>query len=61
MMKSREPTTDPAPLLLVKAIGSSKSLVRDVCLLMFRGVSLAVVPLLAFRVDQTSKVRTKAT
>ena len=42
MMKFRESSTNPAPLLFVKATGCGKYLVRDVHSVMFRGVSLTV-------------------
>ena len=60
MMKFRESPSVPAPLLFVKATGGGKSLVRDIHSVMFRGVSLTIVPLLALGADQTSKVTTKS-
>ena len=59
LMKFRESSVVPAPLLFVKATGGGKSLVRDIHSVMFRGVSLTIVPLLALGADQTSKVITK--
>ena len=59
-MKFRESNTSPSPLLFVKSIGGGKSLVRDMNLVMFCGVSLTIVPFLALGADQASKVCTKA-
>ena len=47
MMKFRESPAVPAPVLLVKATGGGKSLVRDIHSVMCCGVSLTIVPLLA--------------
>ena len=60
MMKFRESSIVPAPVLFVKATGGGKSLVRDIHSVMFRGVSLSIVPLLALGADQTSNVRKKS-
>ena len=56
MMKFRESPTVPAPILFVKATGGGKYLVRNIHLVMFRGVSLTIVPLIALGANQTSKV-----
>ena len=60
LMKFRDSSVAPAPPLFVKATGGGKSLVRDIHSVMFRGVSLAIVPLLALGADQTSKVSSKS-
>ena len=60
LMKFRDSHTIPAPILFVKATGGGKSLVRDIHSVMFRGVSLTIVPLLALGADQTSKIGTKS-
>ena len=60
MMKFRGSPTVFAPIFLVKATSGGKSLVRDIFSMMFRGVSLTIVHLLALVVDQTSKVSTNS-
>ena len=60
MMKFRDPPTFPTHILFVKATDGGKSLVRDINLVMFRGVSLTIVPLLVLGADQTLKVSTKS-
>ena len=45
----------PAPVLLVKATGGGKALVCDIHSVMFRGISLTIVPPIALGVEQTSE------
>ena len=60
MMNFKDSSSVPVPLLFVKVTGSDKYLVRGIHLVMFRGVSLTSIPLLALGADQTSKVGTKS-
>ena len=60
MMKVKVSPIEPAPLLFVKPTGGGKSLVRDVNSVMFRGVALTIVPILALGADQSVNVRTNA-
>ena len=60
LMKIRHSPMKPAPLLFVKPTGGGKSLVRDLHAVMFRGITLTIVPMLALGSDQAEKVRQKA-
>ena len=50
----------PSPLLFVHPNGGGKSLVRDEYLVLFRGVSLTIVPVLSLGANLAVKVRDKA-
>ena len=60
MINFRKKSTAPAPILFVKTTGGGKSLVRDIHLVVFHGVSLTIVPPPALGVDQTSNVCNKS-
>ena len=60
LMKFRESSAVPAPLLFIKATGGGKLLVRNIHLVMFRGVSVTIIPLLTLGADQMSKISTKS-
>ena len=60
MMKFRDSPLKPSSVLFVHPTGGGKSLVRDVHSVLFRGVSLTVVPMLSLGVDLSMKVREKA-
>ena len=59
MMKFRDSFIMPAPLLFVKATGGRKTLMRDIYMIMFCGVSLTIFPLLALGADQALKAESK--
>ena len=59
MMKFRESPAVPAPVLLVEVTSGGKSLVWDIHSVIFCGISLTIVPLLALGADETSKVCNK--
>ena len=61
MMKVMDVTHIPAPIFFVKETGGGKSLVRDIHSVIFRGVLLTILPLLALGAEQSSKVLLKAT
>ena len=50
----------PLSLLYIERTGGGKSLVCDVFSVMFCGVSLTIVPILALGADQKSKVDRRA-
>ena len=60
MMKFKLSSNKPSPLLFVHPTGGGKSLVRDVHSVLFRGVSLTIVPVLSLGADLAAKVRQKA-
>jgi len=59
MMQFKLSSCKPSPLLFVHQTGGGKSLVRDVYSVLFRGVSLTIVPVLFLGADLTVKVRDK--
>ena len=60
MMKFRDSPMKPSSLLFVHPTGGGKSLVRDVHSVLFRGMSLTIVPVLSLGADSSIKVRQKA-
>ena len=60
LMKFKQSPVKPAPLLFVKATGGGKSMVRDVHSVMFRAVSLTIVPILSLGADQCMKMNSRA-
>ena len=60
MMKFKASLLKPSSILFVHPTGGGKSLVRDVHSVLFRGVSLTVVPVLSLGADLSEKVRQKA-
>ena len=60
MIKFKSSTQQPSPVLFVQPKGGGQSLVRDVRSVLFRGVSLTIVPVLALGVDLLVKVRQNA-
>ena len=60
LMKFKDSPLKPSSVLFVHPTGGGKSLVRDVHSVLFRGVSLTIVPVLALGVDLSGKVREKA-
>ena len=50
----------PSSLLFIHPTGGGKSLVRDVYSVIFRGVSLCIVPILSLGSDQKVKINIKA-
>mmetsp|Transcript_10654 Transcript_10654/g.15037 ORF Transcript_10654/g.15037 Transcript_10654/m.15037 type:complete len:201 (-) Transcript_10654:50-652(-) len=60
MMRFRTSSVPPSPVLLVSPTGGGKSLIRDVYSVLFRGVSLTIVPTLALGLDQKDKVWKRA-
>ena len=60
MINFRDSPSIPAPVIFVTAIGSGKSLVRDIHFVMFHGVILAIVSLFTLGTYQTPKVSAKS-
>ena len=56
MMKFRDSPLKPSSLIFVHPTGGGKSLVRDVHSVLFRGVSLTIVPVLSLGADLSIKV-----
>ena len=59
MINFRNPTTVPAHVLFINATGGGEPLIRDIHFVMFCGVSLTIVYMIALGADQTLKVNTK--
>ena len=59
MMKFKLSSYKTSPLLFVHPTGSGKSLARDVRSVIFRGVSLTIVPALSLGADLAVNIRQK--
>jgi len=60
MMKFKSSHHKPAPVLLVYPMGGGKSLVQDNHSVLFRTISLTIVPVLSLGADFSIKVKQKA-
>ena len=60
MMKCKSSPLNPSSILFVYSTSGRKSLARDVHSVLFRGVSLTVLPVLSLVADLSAKVRQKA-
>ena len=60
LMKFKSSTFKPSPVVFVHLTGGGKLLVRDVHSVLFRGVSLTIIPVLSLGADLAEKVKQKA-
>ena len=55
-MKFKGFQINPLHVIFIQPTGGSKSLVRDVHSILFRGLSLAIVPILSLGTDQKRRM-----
>ena len=60
LMRFTKSPIKPSSVLLIHPTGGGKSLVRDVYSVLFRGVTLTIVPILSLGSDQKVKLKKKA-
>jgi len=56
LMRFKNSQINPSSILFIQPTGGGKSLVRDVYSVLFRGVSLTIVPILSLGANQKEKI-----